>query len=153
LTSTSKDKMDNSPLELRFAGIQLISKKLEAPSKERVITDIYRYDTKIENRIKPAESLIFTFVFSNIMRGDLQLASFVISCIYEVANFEKTVTLDEKGDLPDKIDNFLKSVSISTARGIIYSELRGTHLHNLIMPLIDLKDLSDEPVEGMNFEE
>jgi hypothetical protein len=44
------------------------------------------------------------------------------------------------------IENLLKSIAISTMRGIIFSDLRGTILHNAILPLV-MAD-SFKPIKG-----
>lgn len=50
----------------------------------------------------------------------------------------------DKVDIPDALMHNLASISISSARGILYEKLRGTALQNEIFPLVNPVDLFGE---------
>lgn len=64
---------------------------------------------------------------------------------YQVLNFED-LPRNIKGayGLPKDLENILRNAAISTARGVMFSEFRGTILHNAILPLFDATALEPE---------
>jgi len=64
-----------------------------------------------------------------------------------IENFEEKIKLNDerKYVIPTAFEMFMRSVSISTTRGIVYAELRGTYLHNAIMPVFLIDKM--EPIE------
>jgi hypothetical protein len=56
---------------------------------------------------------------------------------FRILNFEDLPPGDDqKPTIPPPLDLMLQDIAISTARGIMYSEFRGTHLHNAILPIV-----------------
>jgi hypothetical protein len=55
-----------------------------------------------------------------------------------IENFEDTLKKDEddKYIIPGDLEGMLKQISISTIRGFMFSEFRGTHLHKAILPIL-----------------
>ena len=59
-------------------------------------------------------------------------------------NFDDYFTKNEKEnkyEVPEELEIVLKSAGISTSRGIIFSELEGTYLQGIILPLVDIASL------------
>ena len=66
------------------------------------------------------------------------LASLKASCIFEVANFDEFVIEGTQQVLfPESAVITFNSVTISTVRGLMFSQFKGTHLHSAILPIID----------------
>ncbi|MEJ7739912.1 MAG: hypothetical protein WKF97_20995 [Chitinophagaceae bacterium] len=140
--------MEDTPqIEFRFTGIQIISKKMEETPKD-FTSVVFNFDIRIENRIRAESDLVIPFVFVNIRFGDKieYLASFIIACLFRVSDFKKYIILNENKvyDVPRNLTAIIHPVSISTARGVIFSELRGTYLNNAIMPVVYMKDFKEE---------
>ena len=76
----------------------------------------------------------------NELDNQAKLAFFKTICLFEFPEFDAHFTKreDNNFDIPVDLEIMLKSVSISTARGVVFSELRGTYLHGAILPLIDI---------------
>ncbi len=71
------------------------------------------------------------------------VAKFTGALGFELQDFENVLDKSDNGVylLPDVLENNLKMISISTMRGIIYSELRGTSLNSAILPVVTLDSL------------
>ena len=65
---------------------------------------------------------------------------------FEVSDFDKLIILNDQGlyVIPPDFLNTVQPACISTTRGIIYSEFRGTFLQNAIMPIIHMQDMKPE---------
>lgn len=136
----------NEQIKFRFAAIQIISKTLE-PRPEK-IEGIFNFDIKAEIKVGESHNLVMPHIYVKIKDADNPnpLASFIIAFLFEVIEFSTLIKINENGlyDIPKELEDTIRPVSISTARGIIYSELRGTYLQNAIMPVVYMKDLKIE---------
>lgn len=143
--------MENTlPIIFRFASIQIISKTVVELSRE-AIAPSFNFDIRVETRVKAPQSLVVVFVYVNIKDVDKKdpIASFVVACLFEITDFDKIILLNEENVhiIPPQLSSIFTPVSISTTRGVIFSELRGTHLHNAIMPVVFMNQLKEEEKE------
>ena len=61
-----------------------------------------------------------------------------VNCIYGLVDFASFVDAEtKKVDLPKQFVTTLNSISLSTTRGIMYDQFRGTFLHRAILPILD----------------
>jgi hypothetical protein len=49
--------------------------------------------------------------------------------------------------LPEDLQVSANTISLSTSRGLLFSRLRGTALHNALLPLIDVSNFSKNQIE------
>jgi hypothetical protein len=70
------------------------------------------------------------------------LGSFGAACSFEIENFEEIFikTSVNAYNIPNDVMVTLISLSISTLRGIMFDQLRGTYLHNAFLPILDPKE-------------
>lgn len=133
-------EMSDTPIKFSFVDIQIISKKLESPLIFNEIKGDFSFEIQVEIRIKPELSLVIPYVSVKVkdINNSEPLATFIIACLFHVIDFNHVVKLKENGvyHVPQELEKTIKPVSISTIRGIIYSELRGTYLSKAIMPVI-----------------
>ena len=108
------------------------------PDKEVEAKTQYKLDINIEHRFNIEYNRIFVIVSIDIIdeNNDAKLSSFKISCVYNIKDLNEFVN-DNKLSLPDEMITTLNSISLSTCRGILFSSLKGTFLHNVILPIID----------------
>jgi hypothetical protein len=58
------------------------------------------------------------------------------------------MTSENLAEINEAFAETLNSISISTTRGVMFSELKGTILHHAFLPIIDVKALQKQtPVE------
>ena len=70
------------------------------------------------------------------------LAEVNINIFYVVENIKNFENKKEKKmEFPEDFSIALNSVSISTLRGIMFSQFRGTYLHNAFLPIVNPKSL------------
>jgi len=137
--------MSNDPIAFRFSSIQIISKKLVPPPEDFTGTVGYSFtilvETKIDEKLKAVSPVVYIKILYGEGEGEgekMELANFVVAYYFELADFEKVMLKNDENAyvIPDELDSLIKPTAISTTRGIMYSELRGTYLHNVVMPVV-----------------
>ena len=142
--------MSEEQLEFRFSGIQVMSKNVYPLDEGKPVPSIFAFEIKVEPRIQPEQALVIMNVMVTIKDNDNPdkiCADFMVWCAFQVVDFEKFIIKNADGNylIPDGLDQTIKPVSISTVRGVIYSDLKNTYLHQTIMPVIFMTDFSIEP--------
>ncbi len=138
---------------IKIHGIDIIEKSI---FKTKVLEgDVFNFEVKTQTVPDSLQHLIITFISVQVTRihtTDI-FARLLVGIGYLLENFEETIENDEEGKymIPPDLEGTLKQISISTIRGIMFSEFRGTQLHGAVLPII----LSDSfaPVEGNLVEE
>lgn len=129
--------------QIRLHGIELISSSF---SKQPYIEGIkdFNFNINIENKIDFDRKLVIAFVKIDIKPFDAThpiIASFQAGIGVEILNFNDVIIPDNTTSdglivLPKEFETVLRTIAISTMRGIMFSELRGTYLHSAILPII-----------------
>lgn len=120
-------------IQFRFANILIISKSVNEltviPQGNDIRNLNINFTIDVENKVQVNINTIIVNVHVTIQNIETseKLAEFNISHFFEIIDFDKHIKLNEEGlfVIPQYLENIIKPVSISTARGIIYSELRG----------------------------
>lgn len=133
----SKEKQD---INWQIRAIELLDYSLSYPSEQLSDTLTYQFDVNIEHKLKIDENLLLVITSINIYHDGKKtsLGKFKSSCVFSVENLNGF--LDQKTghlNLPEQYITTLNSVSISTTRGLMFSQFRGTFLHNAILPIVD----------------
>jgi hypothetical protein len=136
-------------IEFQIKGIELVEVSLNPPSDSQKKTKVFQYNINLEHRIIPENKWFLNRLNIDIYTDDQKTRVGHIQTVinFEINNFD--AFLDEektKIDLPEDIITTFNSISISTTRGIMFSQFRGTYLHNAILPLVDPKSLVKQDV-------
>ncbi len=138
-----KEKLNEVKFNYQIKGIEILDFSMIAPVK--IITEIKRYnfDLHVTQNFNVENKLAFVIVTIGINDDKMvKLASFKTNIIFEVSDIEKFVDKKTKAVIfPAEFIYTLNSVAISTARGLMFSQFRGTYLHNAILPLVDMQKL------------
>jgi hypothetical protein len=127
--------------QLRFQSIELVAKSLEPPSGQLKDDDL-NFNYLVDLKLSPEQKLAFVITDVTLLRisDKSTLAYFKLLTVFQVLNFDDVFKKVDHNvfDVPLQLEILLKSAGLSTIRGVIYSELRGTYLNNAILPLIDI---------------
>lgn len=139
--------MDNPVINYRIVGIELVYKSME-PMPPHAIGNQFLFDLRVEIKVSAENKLVLPFVTIKI-RGkedNFEFAKIGVSCFFEVEDFDKYIVLDEKGlyKIPSVLEAAIRPISISTVRGVMFSEFKGTYLNNAILPIISMPNLKIE---------
>lgn len=133
--------MEMKNITIRLHGIELMERSYMniAPPPE---DHEFKFDFSMKAGIDPDRKLIVVLTELLLKKGDeaALLAKLVVATAFELPNIEEELPKLENGQygIPDELDMMVKSISLSTARGILFSELRGTPFHKAYLPLIQL---------------
>jgi len=141
--------MENNDIKIGFQlkNIELIEVRINAPENLENKVSTFQYTINLEHRVI-AEKKAFVLMVTIKIHGEnleKELGFLKVAFSFFIDNFEDFVpTGMDEIKLPDEILTTFNSIAISTARGILFSQFRGTHLHNAVLPVIDPKSFRRE---------
>lgn len=120
-----------------------INKILINPEPSLFDADKYEHRLDVEHLFNLEENIIMINVAATVFsRRKELLAEVSINIFYVVENIKNFENKKEKKmEFPEDFSVALNSVSISTLRGIMFSQFRGTYLHNAFLPIVNPKSL------------
>lgn len=140
--------MTTATFNIRIDGIQIVEKLLYSANVSD--TDMFAFDIKNQSLVVHDKKLvvIVTNVVIRLNEDTNPIAKIISATAFEIRDFDAVVKSVEgnKHTMPIELENLLKSIAISTMRGIMFSEFRGTHLNNAVLPIITID--SFKPVPG-----
>jgi len=129
-------------MQFKLKGIELLRTLINQPGLSFSPTE-FQFDVSVEYRIDPSQKLIFVLTTADVRNDNKpeQLAAISSACIFGLENFEELVKIkpDNQFEVKDETMLILVSISLSTLRGIMFDQFRGTYLHAAILPVIDPK--------------
>lgn len=150
----AKIKPKDFKVEMHLRAIELLNSTLQSPVTSNEAISNFNFNISIENRADPKNKLIFVIVHIQICNDAKSetWGSLSLSCIFEIANFEEVVKIESNGrlDIHNQLIETLNSISISTARGILFSTFKGTFLHGAILPIVDPKGFHESKTKLKN---
>lgn len=132
--------MDKPQAKIKLSALELIEKTLRRRSEDIPPGNDFNFDVKVDSRVNPDQKLIIVIVDIDVryFGNDIVLGHIGFGCGFEIENFDDVITKQSNGQyqIPTDVDTLTKTVSLSTVRGVIYSEFRGTYLSNANLPII-----------------
>lgn len=140
--SPTNKKHSEKLVRFQLKGIELLDFCFIHPKQPIPPQMVFNFDIKLEHKIPSDNKLIAVVVTIDVREGNKtdKLGSMMASCVYEVPDINDYI--DKNTNLPKFPELFMttiNSVSISTVRGIMFSQFRGTFLHNAVLPVVDPK--------------
>jgi hypothetical protein len=134
--------MENNRTPYRFKAIEIASKTMYAIPQQGIQPN-FDFNINVEIRVQAETNLVIPFVYIDIKNGKAPAASITIACAFEIDDFANHIRVNDQGIymIPPPLQHIIVPMSISTSRGIIFSEFRGTWLHNAIMPAVPVNEL------------
>ncbi len=144
--------MAEETVQFKLIGIQLLSKSMAPLPTPNVAELKFFFDVKVENSIQANEKRVLVTVFVKIRHESVFIGNLDTVLAFEIIDFDKFIKLNEQGEyeIPQALNDIIRPVSISTVRGIIYSEFRGTYLHGAIMPVVFMNQFKEEARQKEN---
>ncbi|MFA6401224.1 MAG: hypothetical protein WCX31_06305 [Salinivirgaceae bacterium] len=139
--------MTNDSVQYQIKGIEILDVQLIYPENPQEKLEKYGFEISLEHKVNFSSKIVFVVPKITII-NDLNksvLGSIRISCAYQVENFDQFAD-EAKGTInfPKYFELAINTVSISTARGIMFGQFRGTLLQNAILPVIDPNSLNQK---------
>lgn len=133
----------SQPKEIRFRIKEIAI--LESTLYHTAITlpqeTVFDYDINIEHRINSSQGLldILCRVTISTNQKEHKAGSITTVCVFEVLNAAEIMQGENGLNLPEHFLITLNSITLSTTRGVMFAQFRGTYLHNAVLPVLDPK--------------
>jgi hypothetical protein len=137
--------MPGKEIKFQLAGIEIMEVSLKHPEEALPVPRLYNFETKIKTTINLAQKRFNVIPNVDVIYDEDKSvhATVKVNFAFEIENFADFKS-GEGFDFPDQFIVTMVSISISTLRGIMYSQFRGTFLNNTILPIIDPKSFVKE---------
>lgn len=130
-------------ISFQLKGVELLGVTLNQPPKQLPEKITYHFNIKLKYRINLDSKFVFVVTSINVSDENNKETLFghiTTSCNFEIQNLDDFVDREKKkANFPDEILYTLNSIAVSTTRGVMFSQFRGTFLHQAYLPLIDPK--------------
>lgn len=122
-------------IEIDLMSFTLLPKPAHKFSKADV-----EFNIRQELQMDPVKEMVtaFTLIYFREAGKKEFMASIEVACAFELKNIKKLIKKDDvaKGStISEELDTAMNRIAVATSRGILFSQLKGTYLHEYIMPL------------------
>jgi len=136
----------------KISAIETLDLEMKHPKQQNIDFNTFHFDLKLQHRINAEKKLVFVITNITIMDKDKnnQVGYLETSCIFEVENFNDYLSSDNESNVkfPDTFINEINSMAISTTRGIMFSEFKGTFMHKAVLPVFQTEQLQRNQQES-----
>lgn len=103
----------------------------------------FQFEIKLNQNINPDQKVIVVICTIEVYGRNKQfrLGNIRIACHYQVPGLENFRKNKKKYDIPEILSTTLNSITLSTARGCMFFQFKGTFLHFAVLPVMDPKSL------------
>jgi len=136
------DKQNSFKLKYKLQDIKTTKFILEQPNKEKYKN--FSIEFGVGCKIEPDDEVIYISLGVNVFdneKHEYKLCEHIVEFKYVTIGLKNVERKGNAVKLPDSFLLSLLSISYSTLRGIIHEKCASTYLKNLIIPIIDPKDL------------
>src|SRR5688572_19420503 len=134
---------EDKKAQYRLHGMEVFNFFMQEITEDKIDLKNIKFGVTVEIKLNPEDKVIAIFVNVNLDKvendSDKKLAEIKVVVGFEVKNFSEVILKDEeKGDykIPYKLEAATRRIAISTTRGVLYTYLKGTYLHNAILPIV-----------------
>lgn len=132
-------------MNYQIKGIDLLSFSLIPPQKE-VSPQVFFFDFHVEYRLDMDNSVIMVITSVTVKADDqqTQLGSLTTGCVFAVEpnHFKQILVIN--GKTPNVKNEYMEEFymeALSTTRGVMFTQFRGTPLHYAFLPIIQPEEL------------
>lgn len=127
-------------MQFRIVALDVLEANLVAPTQDLPKEISFQFDINIEHRWNTDDEIFIVVttisIFSN--KKEHLLSKFKTNTVFKVEDLAKHVdTANSKNNMPTDVLLDLNELAISTTRGSLFAFLKGTYLHNAILPIIN----------------
>lgn len=139
---------NKNQIPFQINNIEILDSNLRFPGNLVNELETFHYNIQLQHRVDEVNKLLFVDTAVNILHKNkkTELGSIKVSCVYYIENLaEFKSTANKQFDFPNDFINAVNSISLSTTRGAMFSQMKGTFLHNAILPILDPKGFRHTP--------
>lgn len=127
-------------MEFRIVALDVLEANLVAPTQQLPPKVMFQFDVNLEHRWNTNDNIFIVVTSVSIFseKKEHLLAKFKTNTVFQIEELANYVdTANQKVNMPTDIILDINELAISTTRGSLFSFLKGTYLHNAVLPIID----------------
>src|SRR5215211_9112212 len=130
--------MEQITLNMRLHGIEIIEKALLRGAVQENETFTFAISAQSFNDPSKEIIVIFTRVIISKETVGERIGTITVAVGFYIENFNTHFKQAENDQIriPDEVEIMLRSMALSTTRGVMFSEFKGTQLHKAFLPII-----------------
>ena len=135
-----KKNIQKEDIKFLIKGIELLDSNIIYPKAPLTAEVTFKFNINVEIKTINEQNLIMAIVSADILDNKtLDKYGFIrVNCIFHVENFISFINSEtKKVEFPKQFLTTINSISLSTTRGIMYDQFRGTFLNGAILPILD----------------
>jgi hypothetical protein len=140
--STQKE-IKEELINFQIRAVDLISSSIQSPKAMFPDQQSFNFNISVEQKLDANSKCLIVITHIEITTAedsDYKLATCSVACLFGIENYSDVVKIDNNQvTISPTIIEILNSISYSTTRGVLSQVLRGTYLHQAILPIIDPK--------------
>lgn len=130
----------NPDISYLLRNIELLSLHINQRPPIGFTGNQFHFDITAEARVSPEKEVVFMVITINTREADKeeQLAQITTALAFQIENFKEVIKLNENNvfEIPTDFEVLVRTIAISTTRGIMFSHFKGTHLVKAILPIV-----------------
>ena len=129
-------KESSIDIQFQLKSIELLGFSIESPETVPHETKGFNFNINTEHKLNKENRFIAVITTVEIIHDDgkTKLAEIKTNCIFNIKDISSML---QEGSLPIQYSPSLNQISYSTTRGMAYSLLKDTYLHNAFLPVVD----------------
>jgi hypothetical protein len=135
----------NIDVSLQIIAIETLDFSLFPFDNKLLPLNTFHFNINLEQQFMLDKNLVFVIPKVDIMHenNETKLGTIKINCIFNIKELSEFCdSKTKKITLPEPLVRTLNSITISTCRGVMASQFKGTILNNAILPLVDPQNFS-----------
>jgi hypothetical protein len=130
----------NDAISFQITNVQVLDFSLTALPKALPPASKFQFDLSLAHQIDAANNTITVICRVLILNEikDTQYAALSSACVFSVQNLSDFWNKKSGHSLPNDFIIQLNAISLSTTRGLISAQFKGTYLQNIVLPLINI---------------
>ena len=139
-------KTNDNSFTLQLKKMELLDVKLNQPEQPLPDNMTFNFNLNITYKLNEEKELANLITSISVLSEDhkTQLGSIKSNCAIFIQNLANYIDENKKISLPDELITSLNSLAISTTRGMMFSEFRGTFLHDAVLPLLNPQNVTNK---------
>lgn len=136
MSDTKQDK------PFKIHGIQLLTFSIQ-PQPAKAHKGIFEFHVRQERKTNADKGLIiiYTIIAINESGKETTLANLEVACGFEIDSFENVIKKEGESDyiIPHELNIAISKMSLAVSRGVLFSQVRGSYLQDLTLPLLPIE--------------
>ena len=139
-------KTNDNNFSIQLKKMNLLDVKLNQPEQPLPDNTKFNFNLNIAYNVNENKEIANIITTVQVFHQDNKtlLGSIKSNCAIFIQNLANYIDENKKISLPDELITSLNSLAISTTRGMMFSEFRGTFLHDAVLPLLNPKNVMNK---------